>query len=143
VAAGLLFSSDALVHGGGRPGRGAPPRHRPDRARDGPRRPGESERELSRAAAESAEWQRAAAVEIEERERAARAAAATEVARSQELDADRSMSAFDAALREVGGTVDDAGDEIGRALAVVAGESRIWRRRPRPRRRGSRPPSRT
>jgi methyl-accepting chemotaxis protein len=97
----------------------------------------EAERELSRAADASAEALRTAAAAVEERERAARREAAAEVGRSEELagrleallgrvgetggrlrgDADQSMQAFEAALRDVGGTVDDAGEEIGRALA--------------------------
>jgi methyl-accepting chemotaxis protein len=96
----------------------------------------EAELELARAAEANAEALRAAAAGSHDREQAARREAAVEVLRSEELagrlesllarvgetgtrlqgDADRSMTAFEAALREAGGTVVDAGDEVGRAL---------------------------
>jgi methyl-accepting chemotaxis protein len=99
----------------------------------------ENERELARAAEESAAVQREAAAEVERREQAARAEAAAQVVRSEELagrletllghvsetgarlrtDADQSMVGLEGALREVGGTVGDAGDQVSQALAEV------------------------
>jgi methyl-accepting chemotaxis protein len=100
----------------------------------------EAECELARAGEESDAALRAAAQEVALREQAARREAAEQVTRSEELtrrledllgrvgetgvrlrsDAESGMAGFEAALRQVGGTVGGAGDQVDQALAEAA-----------------------